>query len=155
MSAHSSQPHDVYRPSAMKDQWNYRDKRLFSVCRKLWNPWHRICRAPHQIYYWIQTFLILRNLHSPLSRYQNINQTGKYEAIQSSSTTDLRSKQLWLVHWLRPFARRYYVSCFYTESLESSSRRFTVIVTLFILYKRISSCITLPLDLSFVRERLF
>jgi len=28
-----------------------RQVELISVCRKLWIPWHRNCRAPPQIYY--------------------------------------------------------------------------------------------------------
>ena len=46
-----------------------------SVCRKLSNPWHRNCRAPPQIYYWIQTFLTFSNLNALLGKSIE-NQTG-------------------------------------------------------------------------------
>ena len=58
-----------------------------------------------------------------------------------SLTSTLHSKilRLLLLHWI----------------LSSSSKRFTVIVTSFILCKRISSCMILSLDLSFVWRVLF
>ncbi len=86
-----------------------------SVCRKLWIPWHRNCRAPPQIYYWIQTFLTFSNLQRSIGKInRKINQTGKFEAVQTfhnadillamtgSLTSALRSKilRLLLLHWI-------------------------------------------------------
>ncbi len=59
--------------------------------------------------------------------------------VSLTSTLRLKILRLLLLHW----------------SFSSSSKRFTVIVTSFILCKRISSCMTLSLDLSFVRKVSF
>ena len=118
----------------------------FSVCRKLWNPWHRICRAPPPKILLNPDIFNTSELSKPTFALET--------SIKQINMKLFKVLQL-LTYALSSYARRYYVSCFYTGSLKPSPRRSTVTVTLFILCKRTSSCITLSLDRSFIREKLF
>jgi len=55
------------------------------VCRKLWIPWHRNCRAPPP------QFTIEFRHSSNLQRFRirKINQTDKYEAIQTVHSANI------------------------------------------------------------------
>ena len=62
--------------------------------------------------------------------------------------------QLCRNHFLQACASKYYVFCYFIELLRQSLKRFIVVLPLYIMFKRISLCITHLLDLNFDSKML-